>query len=107
MSSIIKPVAVDNKTMFLHQLPLLAVGGTVGFAGIVHTPQRLEQSLKVEQAVVVQPGATGCPLETSLCNETVSHLNGWTDTCLYNNFPQLFFLPNHEIKVKQNVFPFF
>ena len=82
MSSIIKPVAVDNKTMFLHQLPLLAVGGTVGFAGIVHTPQRLEQSLKVEQAVVVQPGATGCPLETSLCNKTVSHLK-WLDRYMF------------------------
>ena len=77
MSNIIKPVAVDNKTMFLHQLPLLAEGGTVGFAGIVHKPQRLEQSLKVEQEVVVQLEATGCPSETSLCNKTVSH--GWTE----------------------------
>ena len=72
-SNIIKPVAVDNKTMFLHQLPLLAEGGTVGFAGIVHTSQGLEQSSKVEQAVVVQPEATGCPSETSLCNKTIFH----------------------------------
>ena len=74
MSNIIKPVAVGNKTTLLHQLPLLAEGGTVGFAGIVHTPQRLEQPSKVELAVVVQPEATGHPLETSLCNKTVSHL---------------------------------
>jgi len=59
-------VAVDNRTQFLHQLPLLAVGGTAGFAGIVHKPQWLEQSVKVEQAVVVQPAATVCPLEMSL-----------------------------------------
>lgn len=69
MSNIIKPVAVDNRTQFLHQLPLLAVGGTAGFAGIVHKPQWLEQSVKVEQAVVVQPAATVCPLEMSLYNK--------------------------------------
>ena len=82
MSNIIKPVAVDNKTVFLHQLPLLAEGGTVGFAGIVHTPQGLEQSSEVEQTVVVQPEATGCPLETSLCNKTVSHLK-WLDKYIF------------------------
>lgn len=58
-SNIIRPVAVGNKTQFLHQLPLLAVVGTVEFAGIVHKPHWLEQSLKVEQAVAVLPEATG------------------------------------------------
>ena len=61
-------MAVDNRTQFRHQLPLLVVGGTVGFAGIVHTTQWLEQSLKVEQATVVQPVATECPSEMSLWN---------------------------------------
>ena len=85
----IKPAAVGNSTQFPHWLSLLAVVGTVGFAGIVHKPQWLEQSLEVEQTVVVQSEATGYSLEMSLCNKTVrvSHLK-W----LQHNF-----LPNHEI----------
>ena len=80
----IKPVAVDNRTQFLHQLPLLAVEGTGGFAETVHRPQRLELPSKVEQTpVVVQPGATGCPLMTTLCNKTVSHLK-WLDRYMFS-----------------------
>jgi len=69
-SNVIKPAAVGSSKQYLNWLSLLAVVDTVGFVGIVHKSQWLGQSLRVEQAVVVQSEATGCPLEMSLCNET-------------------------------------